>query len=99
MSDIPRHLRIAIASATRAFESGDLSTLGSANEALQPLLDAAIKWGRKRTPTLPHEVQALARFYTTATDQEFWGCLVCGGAWPCDVVTACANCHGPKETT
>jgi len=43
------------------------------------------------------EVQALARFYTTGAEQEFWRCLACGGEWPCDIVTACANCHGPKE--
>ncbi len=99
MNDIPRHLRVALASATRAFESGDLSTLGTANEALQPLIDAAIKWGRKQAPDLPYEVQALARFYTTDTDHSFWRCLACGGEWPRDVVTACATCHGPKETT
>lgn len=46
MSEIPRHLRVALASATRAFRSGDLSSLGTANEDLQPLLDAAIAWGR-----------------------------------------------------
>lgn len=99
MNDIPRHLRFAIASATRAFQSGDLSTLGTANEALQPLLDAAIAWGRRQTTsTFPHEVQALARFYTTETDQEFWRCLACGCEWPRDVVTTCANCHEPGET-
>lgn len=56
----------------------------------------------KAPPALPFEAQALARFYTTETidtDQEFWRCLACGCEWPCDIVTACANCHGPKETT
>lgn len=48
--------------------------------------------------TLPVEVLALARFYTTGADQEFWRCLACGGEWPCDIVTACATCHGPKDT-
>jgi hypothetical protein len=47
---------------------------------------------------LPIEVQALARFYTTEADQEFWRCLACSGEWPCDIVTACATCHGPKDT-
>ena len=100
MSDIPRHLRIALASATRAFQSGDLSTLGTANEDLQPLIDAAVALGRKQAkapPALPFEAQALARFYTTDTTQEFWRCLACGGEWPRDIVTACATCHGPKE--
>lgn len=99
-SSIPRHLRIALASATRAFQSGDLSTLGTANEDLQPLLDAAIAWGRRQAkapPALPFEARALARFYTTDTTQEFWRCLACGCEWPCDIVTACANCYGPKE--
>lgn len=99
-SDVPRHLRLALASATRAFQSGDLSTLGTANEDLQPLIDAAVAWGRKQAkapPALPFEAQALARFYTTDTTQEFWRCLACGGEWPRDIVTACATCHGPKE--
>lgn len=48
-------------------------------------------------PALPFEARALARFYTTTTTQEFRRCLACGGEWPCDIVTACANCHGPKE--
>lgn len=51
----------------------------------------------KAPPALPFEAQALARFYTTDTTQEFWRCLARGGEWPCDIVTACANCHGPKE--
>lgn len=51
----------------------------------------------KAPPALPFEAQALASFYTTDTTQEFWRCLACGCAWPCDIVTACANCHGPKE--
>lgn len=52
-SPIPRHLAQAIASATRAFQAGDLSRLGTANENLQPLLDAAIAWGRRTRTTSP----------------------------------------------
>lgn len=46
--EIPRHLRIALANATRAFERDDLAALKTINENLQPLVDAAIAWGRRR---------------------------------------------------
>lgn len=36
---IPRHLRIALASMRRTFESGDFSGLGTFNEDLQPVVD------------------------------------------------------------
>ncbi len=46
--EVPPHLRIAIANATRAFRDDDLRALATVNENLQPLVDAAIAWGRRR---------------------------------------------------
>lgn len=42
MSAIPRHLHIALANATRAITEGDDAALGTINEAVQPLVDAAM---------------------------------------------------------
>lgn len=47
-NDLPRHLRLAIANATRAFERDDLGALATINETIQPLVDAAIAYGRRR---------------------------------------------------
>lgn len=38
----PAHLRVALANAARAFQRGDLAALATVNEALQPLVDAAV---------------------------------------------------------
>jgi hypothetical protein len=46
-NDVPRHLRIAIANATRAFAQGDLAALATINEDIQPLVDAAISWSHR----------------------------------------------------
>lgn len=40
--DIPRHFRLALVHATRAFDADDLARLGTINEDLQGLVDAAI---------------------------------------------------------
>lgn len=42
--ELPRHHRLAIANATRAFERGDLASLATINEDIQPLVDAAVAW-------------------------------------------------------
>lgn len=39
---VPRHLRIALLSATRAFEEDDFAALGTINEDIQGLVDAAM---------------------------------------------------------
>lgn len=39
---IPRHLRVALANAERAMRTGDDAALGTINESLQPLVDAAM---------------------------------------------------------
>jgi hypothetical protein len=40
--DVPRHLRIALAHATRAFETGNFGALATINEDIQQLADAAL---------------------------------------------------------
>lgn len=54
MSDdtIPRHLRVALATATRAFQSGDFAVFGTFNEDLQPVVDAAMAQIRSRDATI-----------------------------------------------
>ena len=52
-SEIPRHIRIAIASATEAFEQDNVVRLGTFNEDLQPLIDAAVAWGRRGAKMRP----------------------------------------------
>ncbi len=47
---VPRHLRLALASATRAFERGELLSLATINETIQPLVDAAIAYARRQGP-------------------------------------------------
>ena len=42
--DVPRHLRVAIANATRAFQRRDPAALATINEDIQPLVDAAMAW-------------------------------------------------------
>ena len=76
-------------------------------EALQAELDKArsdleearltIVAERATVAAIPFEALAVARFYRLE-HREFWTCLVCGCDWPRDIVTACANCHGPKGT-
>lgn len=46
--DVPRHLRIAIVNAQRAFEKDDLGALATINEDIQGLVDAAIGYARRR---------------------------------------------------
>ena len=55
---LPRHFRIALATATKAFQKGDFRNLGTLNEDLQPLVDAAIAWGL----TKQGEVEKLRAF-------------------------------------
>lgn len=53
--NIPRHLRVAPVNAQRAFESDDIGALGTFNEVLQPMLDAAVAWGRRGAKMHPKE--------------------------------------------
>lgn len=57
--EIPRHLRIALHNAQRAFEKGDTSTLGTINENVQPVVDAAVAW-RNRSVDAAFEAGRLA---------------------------------------
>lgn len=45
---VPRHLRLALARAQRAFEVDDVGSLASICEDIQGLVDAAMAWGRRR---------------------------------------------------
>ncbi len=42
--EIPRHIRIALRSAQRAFDDRDLRVFATFNEDLQPMVDAASAW-------------------------------------------------------
>jgi hypothetical protein len=44
---VPRHLLLALANATEAFDRNDIYALGTINEHVQPLVDAAIAWHRR----------------------------------------------------
>lgn len=44
---VPRHLLLALANATEAFARGDIAALGTINENVQPLVDAAIAWAHR----------------------------------------------------
>lgn len=45
--EVPRHLRIALSHAERAFEKGDIGALATINEDIRQLADAAVSWGRR----------------------------------------------------
>lgn len=47
-AEIPRHLRIALANAQRAFENDDPRTLAAVHEDLQGLVDAALAYASRR---------------------------------------------------
>jgi hypothetical protein len=63
--EIPRHLLLALAHATRAFERGDLGSLATIKENVQPLTDAAIGWHRRTTA----EIQAA---HAEAIEMRAW---------------------------
>lgn len=60
MTETPRHLHIAIGNATRAIAAGDDGALGTINEDIQPLVDAAMARIR-RTETKLQRAKELAR--------------------------------------
>lgn len=45
---VPRHLRLALAHAQRAFETDNVGALATVCENIQGLVDAAMAWGRRR---------------------------------------------------
>lgn len=50
--EIPRHLRCALANAQRAFEQGDIGSLATINETIQPLTDAALAFHYRQSSAL-----------------------------------------------
>ncbi len=79
MDTIPRHVRIALANATRAFDTDDLARLGTILEDLQGLVDAAIRWGRRQGPRPPELTAMLtaikdhqAALATCGDDDALW---------------------------
>lgn len=44
---LPRHLRVAMSNAQRAFERDDIGSLSTINEDIQGLVDAAVNWGKR----------------------------------------------------
>ena len=70
---VPRHLRLAIANATRAFEDGDLARLGTVNEDIQQLVDAAVVWGRRQaaSPSASRTVADRERDHLQAVERAW----------------------------
>jgi hypothetical protein len=50
-AETPRHLRVALSNAQRAFERDDLGALATINEDIQGLVDAAVAYARRRAKT------------------------------------------------
>lgn len=71
--DVPRHLRIAIVHATRAFETGNFRALATINEDIQHLVDAAIGAVRReqvKVERLEREIWSVAQVTTSCPPVE-----------------------------
>lgn len=61
-------LHLAIANATEAFEAGDVRRLGTINETIQGLVDAAVHWGKCRIVEADKEVAGMSKMARAHSD-------------------------------